>query len=32
MYVKWNGDVSVQKCISHCAYEDYAKINSKGNI
>jgi hypothetical protein len=32
MYMKGNGDVSLQRYISLCAYEDYAKINSKDNI
>jgi len=30
--MKGNGDVSLQKCISHLASEDYAQMNSKDNI
>jgi len=30
--MKGNGDVSLQKCVSHPAYVDYAQMNSKDNI
>jgi len=32
LYMKGNRGVSLQKCVSHCAYEDCAKMNSKDNI